>query len=304
MAIRSSRRGPALPALAIAAILSWASHAFAGDAASDSESFEDKHLFGFTEGSDVGEPGSNEAEFTTSGAFGKRGGGIYQGVVQEAAYETAVTDRFGYEAIGAGVWQTIAGAPGFADRRDVNFEGVAFEPKYVFLRRGIDAPVGLSLSLQPEWDRVDDITGVAARNFSIETKLYLDTEFIRRKLLGAINLIYLPEFENEAGAGPGHYALFGATGGLSYLFTPDLYFGGEVEYYQAYQSLGFATSSGSAVYVGPTLHLQMGPGAFLALAWSEAATESPRHLSPVGLAAWNQSDLARQRAHMVFGVEF
>ncbi|MGO8739577.1 hypothetical protein [Rhodoblastus sp.] len=303
MTIRSGRRKLALPALAVATALSWASHALAGGAASDSDSFEDKHLFGFTEGSDVGEPGSNEAEFTTSGAFGKQGGGIYQGVAQEAAYETAVTDRFGYEVIGSGVWQTIQGVPGLADRRDANFQGVAFEPKYVFLRRGIDAPVGLSLSLQPEWDRVDDITGGPARNFSMETKLYLDQEFIRRKLLGAINLIYLPEFENDVGAGPSHYALFGATGGLSYLFTPDLYLGGEVEFYRAYESLGFANSSGSAVYVGPTLHLQMGPGAFVSLAWSEAAA-SPRHLSPAGLAAWNQSDLARQRAHMVFGVEF
>ncbi len=304
MTVRSSRRRLALPVLAVAAALSWAPHALAGGAASDSDSFEDKHLFGFTEGSDVGEPGSNEAEFTSSGAFGKRGGGVYQGVVQEAAYETAVTDRFGYEAIGSGVWQTIQGAPGLVDRRDVNFLGVAFEPKYVFLRRGIDAPIGLSLSLQPEWTRVYDVTGAAARNFSMETKLYLDTEFIRRKLLGAINLIYIPEFQNEAGVGPSHYTLFGATGALSYLFAPDLYLGGEVEVYQASQSLGFANSSGSAVYVGPTLHLQMGPGAFLALAWSEAAAESPRHLSPAGLTAWNQSDLARQRAHMVFGVEF
>ena len=48
-------------------------------AKSEPDFFEDKHLFGFTEGSDVGEAGGKEAEFTTTGAFGKKGGGYLSG---------------------------------------------------------------------------------------------------------------------------------------------------------------------------------------------------------------------------------
>ncbi len=63
-------------------------------AKSEPDFFEDKHLFGFTEGSDVGEAGGKEAEFTSTGAFGKHGGGTYQAIQQEAAFEGAATDRF------------------------------------------------------------------------------------------------------------------------------------------------------------------------------------------------------------------
>jgi hypothetical protein len=91
---------------------------------------------------------------------------------------------------------------------------------------------------------------------------------------------------------------------LSFLVTPDCFVGGEIEYYQAYQSLGFSNTSGSALYIGPTLHLQMGPKAFVSLAWSGQVSSAPRQPALAALEAVNQSDLARQRGHMVFGVEF
>ncbi|MDI9848693.1 hypothetical protein QM467_11565 [Rhodoblastus sp. 17X3] len=91
-------------ALLIVFGLSYAPHALAQDhddarsgAKSEPDFFEDKHLFGFTEGTDVGEAGGKEAEFTTTGGFGKKGGGVYQAIQQEAAFEGAATDRFGYE---------------------------------------------------------------------------------------------------------------------------------------------------------------------------------------------------------------
>jgi hypothetical protein len=294
-------------ALLMLASLSFASGALAQEnlsrERSEPEFFEDKHLFGFTEGSDVGEAGSREAEFTTTGAFGKRGGGAYQAIGQEAAYEAAATDRFGYELIALGSWQSIANVPGFDNLSQANFAGLAVQPKYIFLRRGLDAPFGLSVSLTPAWLRIDDISGVRATNFSLETRLYLDKEFIPQKLLGAVNVLYAPETGRDA-LGPSHYALFGATGALSYLFTPEAFLGGELEYYQAWQSLGFSNSAGSAFYAGPTLHLQLGAKAFVSLAWSAQLSNSPRHPAPERLVEFNQSDLARQRGHMVFGVEF
>lgn len=67
------------------------------------DSFEDRRLFGFTQGSDVGEPGSREAEYTSTGAFGKRGVSC-EAVEQEAAYDAAATDRFGDESIGSALY--------------------------------------------------------------------------------------------------------------------------------------------------------------------------------------------------------
>ena len=268
------------------------------------ESFEDKHLFGFTEGSDVGEAGGKEAEFTSTGAFGKKGGGVYQSIQQEAAFEGAATDRFGYEVGVYGTWLNVASVPGLDNLGQVNFSGASVMPKYIFLRRGIDAPFGFAVSLEPEWERIDNITGSRGKNYAMETRVYLDTELIERKLLAAANLVYLPEVSNDPGGEISHYALFGATSALSYRITPECFMGGEIEYYQAYQSLGFSKTTGSALYVGPTIHLQLGPKAFVSVAWSAQISSSPHQLNLAAVEAVNQSDLARERGHMVFGVEF
>jgi hypothetical protein len=291
--------------------LSLAPHALAQDddearpgAKSEPDFFEDKHLFGFTEGTDVGEAGGKEAEFTTTSGFGKKGHGVYQAVQQEAAFEGAATDRFGYEIGLYGSWLNIASVPGLDNHGQVNFAGFSLMPKYIFLRRGIDAPFGFAISLEPEFERIDNISGGRGKNYSMETRVYFDAELIPKKLLVATNIIYLPEASNEADGGTSRSALFGVTGALSYRITPETFVGGEVEYYQAYQSLGFSNGVGSAFYAGPTLHLQMGPKAFVSLAWSAQLSSSPRPLTADGVEAWNQADLCRQRARMVFGVEF
>lgn len=273
-------------------------------AKSEPDFFEDKHLFGFTEGSDVGEAGGKEAEFTTTGAFGKKGGGTYQAVQQEAAFEGAATDRFGYEVGLYGTAVRVSNVPGLDNLGQLNFSGASVMPKYIFLRRGIDAPVGFAISLEPEWERIDNITGAHSQNYSMETRVYFDTELIEKKLLAATNLIYLPEAQNDANGGTSRYALFGATGALSYRITPETFVGGEVEYYQTWQSLGFSNASGSGLYIGPTVHLQMGPKAFVSLAWSAEVSGSPHSAAPATVEAWNQTDLSRQHARMVFGVEF
>jgi hypothetical protein len=271
--------------------------------ADEDESFEDKHVFGFTQGTDVGEPGGREAEFTTQAGLGKRGGS-YGALLQEAAFEGAASDRFGYELIASGAWRRIAGASGLDSRDGASFSGLAFQPKAILLRRGVDAPFGLALSLQPEWQRADDVSGERASALSLETRLYLDAEFIPRKLLGAVNLIYRPERQTGGGEGTQISSLAGASGGLSYFLGPEFCVGGEAAFYRASRSAGFAALAGSALYLGPSLNLRMGRRAFLSLAWSAQVSAWPGRVSGPALAAWNQADLARQRAQLVLGVEF
>ncbi|WP_374546100.1 hypothetical protein [Rhodoblastus sp.] len=64
----------------LVALVAVAPRAQDDDVGPQADGFEDKHLFGFTEGADVGEPSSREAEFTSTGAFGKGGGVSYQAV--------------------------------------------------------------------------------------------------------------------------------------------------------------------------------------------------------------------------------
>lgn len=269
----------------------------------DADDFETKQIFGFTEGADVGEVGGNELEFETTSAIGKFGGGRYNGLEQLVSYETALMARFGYEASLHGLSHQIADVPGLQTLSQTNFSGVSFAPRWIFLTRGVDAPFGLAASIEPEWGRIDPVSGVHADNFLLPVRIYLDAELIGKKLYFAANLLYAPEVDNQQGSGVSHYALAGASAALSYRVTPKITFGGEVEYYEAYNSLGFSSWAGSGAYIGPTFHFQITDKAFVAGAWSvQVANRIPAGAE--GLASYNQSDLSAQRGRLTFAITF
>jgi hypothetical protein len=291
-------------ALATILILALAPPAWAHDKDDSPDGFETKHIFGFTEGTDVGDAGDKELEFTTTGSIGKRGGGGYNAIEQKGVYEAAPSDRFGFEVGPIGLSQQISNVPGLSNLSQTNFSGVTVEPKYIFVKRGIDAPFGLAVSVAPEWERIEPVTGARVNNFAMETKIYLDSELIEKKLYAAANLIYVPETERETGIGFSQYALTGATAALTWRITPTVAIGAETEFYQVYNSLGFVGRIGSAAYVGPTLWAQITPRAFVSLAWSAQVAGNPANASPSTLSLYNQSDIARERVHLVVGVAF
>lgn len=268
------------------------------------EEFETKHIFGVSEGTDVGEPGEKEVEFSTNANIGKHGGGRYGGVEQEAAFEHAVTDRFGYEFSLHGVSMTMTGVPGVANQSLTTFSGLSFAPKLILLRRGVDAPIGLAVSMAPEYDRVDPVIGAQARNFALPFKLMMDAELIKEKLFFGTNIVLAPEWDNEKGYGFSQYALFGLTGALTYRLTPKIAIGGQVEYYNVYGSLGFANNTGWGTYLGPTVHMQINDKSFVAASWSSQVAGQPAYGSAATLSAYNASDLARNRATLIFGLQF
>jgi hypothetical protein len=272
--------------------------------AESGDEFETKHVFGFTEGTDVGEVGGREMEFETTANAVKRGGGRYRAFEQEATYEATPTSHFGFEATLHGASQQIGNVPGLNNLNQTTFSGISVTPKWVLLARGVDAPIGLAVSIQPEYDRIDPVIGAHANNFVLQTKILLDSELIEKKLYAAVNLIFSPEIDNETGYGVSQYALFGATGALTYRVTPTLAFGGEIEQYETYGSLGFNRTTGSATYLGPTLLWQFTPKAFVAMAWSAQVASQFPNSSPATLASFNQSDISRQRGRLTFGVEF
>jgi hypothetical protein len=299
----------ALSALAAWGVLAGLSQAAAQESQQESrsesdESFETKHIFGFTEGTDVGQAGDREAEFTTTANVAKRGGGRYQALQQEATYEATPTSHFGYEATLHGVSQQIGDVPGLGNLNQTTFSGISATPKGLLLARGVDAPFGLAVTAQPEWDRIDPVTGARANNFSLETKLLLDAELVEKKLYGAVNLIFSPEVDHEIGEGARQYGLFGATAALTLRVTPTFALGGEIERYETYGSLGFSRTTGSATFLGPTLHWQVTPKSFVALAWSAQIASQLPGATPTALALYNQSDISRQRGRLTFSVEF
>src|SRR5471030_1085026 len=57
---------------------------------------ESKYMFGFVDGSDIGNEGEKAIEYEATGSFGKRGG-RYGAVEHELAFEHVLTQNFSYE---------------------------------------------------------------------------------------------------------------------------------------------------------------------------------------------------------------
>jgi hypothetical protein len=110
---------------------------------------------------------------------------------------------------------------------------------------------------------------VATRSVGTTFKLVADTELIGNRLYAAANLSYSPEVTRAVGdAAWARASMFGASAALAWRVTPTITPGVEIEYFHAYDSLGFDAFQGRAAYLGPTLHLQITRKIMLAAAYS------------------------------------
>lgn len=261
---------------------------------------ETKYLFGFTDGTDIGGEGEKEIELETTAGLGMHGG-TYRALEQEFEFEGVPSQYWGYEASAHFLSQEIDHVAGLDNLDQTNFSGLSWKPKFLLVGRGPGSPIGLSISVQPEWGRIDGTSGVNSTSFSMETRLAADTELIPNMLYAAANLIYAPEVDRAPGdPNWSRSSGFGATAAMAYRFAPKVTLGGEVEYYRAYDGFGFNALNGSAFYLGPTLHIQFNPKIYLAAAWS---TQVAGHAQgePGNL---DLSDFTRQRGNLKLGFEF
>lgn len=229
---------------------------------------ETKYIFGFTEGSDIGAEGEKAIEFETTGAFGMRGG-HFSAIEQEVEFEGVPTQFFGYELSAHGLAQSINNVEGLDNFHNINFSGLSAEFRFLLIDRGPGSPIGLTFTVQPEWARVDGVSGALTRDFSATLKAVADTEIIPNRLYAAANLIYEPDVSREFGAYKWQQSSnLGLTAAMAYRIAPKVTLGGELQYYRAFDGLGMQTFQGNALYVGPTLHVQFTGKIMLAAAFS------------------------------------
>jgi hypothetical protein len=261
---------------------------------------ETKYLFGFTAGADIGLEGENEVESETTAALGLRRG-AFSAVEQEFEYENVPTQFWNNEFSLHTLWNQIDNVEGLDNRNSLNFSGFSWKSRFLIIPRGPGNPFGLMVWVQPEWGRIDGTSGASATTFAMNTGLAVDTEIIPNMFYAAANLLYDPEISS----GPGDLAWsraagFGATAAIAYRVTPKVTLGGEAQYYRDYEGFGFNALSGSAFYVGPTVHVQFNPKVFLAAAWSvQVAGHAGGEPGNLDL-----TNFTRQLASLKFGYEF
>ena len=273
--------------------------ALAPASVSAEEGFDTEHIFGFMIGSDVGNQGEREFQTQTTGRFGK-GGGTYRALGQEVEIEIVPLPNFRVEVGAAATLHDITGVPDLDDRRQFNFQGLSLDLRYRLLDRE-SAPFGMTIAAETHGDRIDEVSGAKGRMYGTDFTLAFDRELIPNFLIGALNLIYQPEWARFEVSGLSEKSsTIGAAFAGMVRVRPNFLLGGEMRYFRQYEGIGLGEFSGQALFVGPTAYFQLSEQSRLTLSWSMQAWGRPAGSG----ANLDLVNFERHQARLVFGINF
>src|SRR6266566_7541796 len=202
-------------------------HGAAGKRADKTGEVDTEHMFGFTEGSDIGEAGEKELEAYSTGRFGKLGGS-YNTVATALEAKYSFSDRFRLSAVATVGYYDITEVDGMDDRRQAALQSVSFDARYRLLDRE-HAPFGLTLSVEPHWGFRDDASGTPADQQSADFRVLADRELIPGRVFGAFNIIYEPVQTRLHGCGETlRDSTFGLGAAIALQAAPNVFIGAEV----------------------------------------------------------------------------
>jgi hypothetical protein len=135
-----------------------------------------EHLFGFTIGSDIGEKDEKEFENETITRTGKNGG-TYAAVFDQLEAKYTVAQNFRIAAAAVFAYHNISGVPDIEDLHRGAFQGTSVDARFRLLDRE-RSPFGFTVSIEPQWNRIDDITGERVQNYGGTVTVALDKEVL------------------------------------------------------------------------------------------------------------------------------
>jgi hypothetical protein len=240
----------------------------AGNAQPGNDHIDSEHIFGITEGSDVGDKGESELEVEPFGRFGKRGGS-YAATSTALSYKYTPLENFRIAPILSFASHNISSVPGLAEvSHQWRLEGFGGEIRYRLLDRE-RAPFGLTLSVVPGRSRIDETSGQPVEQYGLDFAALLDRELVPGQLFAALNLIYEPswtrlrltrEWERESTVGLG--------AALSGPIASGVFVSMEARYFRKYEGIGLDTFVGEALFVGPGLYVKLPNHWFASAAWN------------------------------------
>ena len=243
---------------------------------SGDEPLDTEHLFGFAEGSDIGQPGELELETETTGRFGKRHGS-FSAVDAAISLKAPVTRSFRLSPGFIVSRYDIHGMPDQPDRHRTALDGAFLDMRFRVLDRAA-APFGLTLGVTPGFGGVEPGTGLRSREYGASFKVLIDREIIPGQLIAALNLTYDMGVSRPHASGVGRASGFDITGALSWRLGPDVFVGAEARYARAYEGLGLDRYAGQALFAGPTLYVGLGSHLWASVAWhAQLAGDGRQH---------------------------
>jgi hypothetical protein len=144
------------------------------------------------------------------------------------------------------------GEPEYPDRNSFGFDGIQASLKYAFLSPYKDW-MGLALYFEPGYSRINKESGQSQTQYSFETKLLLQKNFLDDQLVFAYNLTAELARTKPGNGGSWEGELeMEQTAGLSYRLAPGWFAGLEARYVSEYPDLG--SREFWAFFAGPNLH--------------------------------------------------
>ncbi len=294
-----------LSVIGLASALTVSSHALAEDphAVHDDHAghgVNSENLFGVLAGSDLLPAGAFELTSDTAARLGKRGGS-YSAVGENLGVSYGVNKILSVSLSGLASSYSVKNVEGLEDTSRTAFPaGLSGELRLRLLDRA-HAPVGVTLSVAPGWQTIDQRSGQRATVLSVEDVLSIDTAIVPSKLFAAINLTHGYEHGKETGAAAwANGTTLGLGGAVTYAVLPNVFVGGQVRYSRAYEGSAADRFLGDAVFAGPSAYVQISHNTWASLSWSMQLTGREVGVSN-GL---NLSDFERHQVRAKIGFEF
>jgi hypothetical protein len=226
-----------------------------------------EHMFGFTEGSDIGKAGEKELEADSTGRFGKLGGS-YNTVATTLEAKYSFSDRFRLSANATVAYYDITGVNAIDDRRQGALQSISFDARFRLFDRE-HAPFGLTLSVEPHWGFTDEMGGEPADQYGAVFRVLADRELIPGRLFAALNVSYEPEQTRLRASGETlRESTLGIGAALAMQVMPNVFVGAEARNLRRYDGLGLDGFAGQALYIGPTFYATFGGRYFISAAWN------------------------------------
>jgi len=263
------------------------------------DDIDSEHIFGITEGSDIGEAGESEAEVEPFGRFGKRGGS-YAATSTMLTYKYTPVDYFRIAPLLNFASHNISNVPGLDNIDQFTFEGAGAELRWHLLDR-TKAPFGFTLSAAPQRNRVDDITGLPVEQYTAEFAALLDKNLVPDRLFAALNLLYEPAWTRQRTTGEWERdATVGVSAAMSAQVAAGVFVATEVRYMRKYDGIALDTFLGEALFVGPSFYVKLPNQWFASVAWN---VQVAGHAAGEAFAL-DLTNFERHEVRLRFGVGF
>jgi len=240
-----------------------------------SSAVDTEHIFGFTEGTDIGDKGEREFEVATTGLVGKPGSFIALGT--ESTFRYGVEQGFRASLGVVNDYHGVYNSPDLDDRKFFGLAGLTTEFRWTLLERE-KAPFGLVLSFAPEWRLRDATAGAPSDIYNLPVGLLLDKALVDKTVYVAANFYYSPSFLHSAGAWSTQKPLEASFAG-AYRILAAVFVGAELrQYFQ--DARGLLREPG--LFVGPSFYLRLSEATNFKIGWSsQIPHEGSNHLDLV-----------------------